>query len=312
MSWNDFKEILREGNSYRNRVKPKRLKKDMATYGVGSTKGSKRAQAGSPYKNVKVSFKGKGFHDISAPPGALEEVEAASFDLHDELQPEIWDEDDLLRDEARTVLLKIADDFLTGLEISTPMLDLRFTGSLANYNWSKYSDIDLHIVVDYAEIDDNVELVKAFFDAARMRWNDKHQIMIHGFEVEIYVENLDEVHKSSGLYSVTEDEWLRKPEPSKQEIDFDTAQKKADDYVDQVARVTAMIYDDEDYEMALRNIERIKAKIRSMRQVGLESDEREFSAENIAFKILRRDDILQTLNNLKYDAYDKSMTLSEE
>jgi len=312
MSWNDFKEILREGNSYRNRVKPKRLKKDMATYGVGSTKGSKRAQAGSPYKNVKVSFKGKGFNDISAPPGALEEVEAESFEVHDELQSEIWDDDDQLRGEVRKVLLEIAEDFLVGLEVTPEMLDLRFTGSLANYNWSKYSDIDLHIVADYAKIDDNVELVKAFFDAARMRWNDKHQILIHGFEVEIYIENVDESHTSSGLYSVLEDKWLRKPHPAKQEIDFETAQKKADDYIDQTQRVAAMIYDEEDYARGLRNIERIKAKIRTMRKVGLESAEREFSAENIAFKILRRDNILQKLNDLKYDAYDKSMTINEE
>ena len=65
-------------------------------------------------------------------------------------------------------------------------------------------------------------------------------------------------------------------------------------------------------EVTEAEIERIKAKIRSMRKAGLESKEREFSAENIAFKILRRDNILQTLSNLKYDAYDKSVTLSEE
>ena len=312
MSWNEYVQRIREGNSYRNRVKPKRLKKDMATYGVGSTAGSKRAQAGSPYKNVKVSFKGKGFNDISAPPGALEEVEAESFEVHDELQPEIWDEDDLLRDEVRKVLLEIAEDFLGGLEVSADMLDLRFTGSLANYNWSKYSDIDLHIVVDYSEIDDNVGLVKAFFDAARMRWNDKHQILIHGFEVEIYVEDLNEAHTSSGLYSVLEGEWLKKPEPAKREVDFETAQKKADDYIDQTDRVSTMIYEDEDYDRALRNIERIKQKIRNMRKAGLDSAEREFSAENIAFKILRRDNILQKLNDLRYDAYDSSMTINEE
>lgn len=311
MSWNEYVQRIREGNSYRNRVKPKRLKKDMATYGVGSTAGSERAQAGSPYKNVKVSFKGKGFNDISAPPGALQEVEAESFDIHDELQPDIWTGENMLEPEVRDRLVEIANDFLEGLEVPAQMADLRFTGSLANYNWSRYSDIDLHIVVDFSEIDENVELVKAFFDEARMRWNDKHRILIHDFEVEIYVENVNEEHKSSGIYSITNDEWFVEPRITRRDIDFETAQKKADDYIDQTDRVATLVADEE-YERALRNVERIKAKIRQMRQAGLDSEDAEFSAENIAFKILRRDGVLERLNDLKYDAYDSSKTINEE
>jgi hypothetical protein len=49
-----------------------------------------------------------------------------------------------------------------------------------------------------------------------------------------------------------------------------------------------------------------------MRKVGLESEEAEFSAENIAFKILRRDQILKRLNDLKADAYDNMMTIKDE
>ena len=41
------------------------------------------------------------------------------------------------------------------------------TGSLANYNWSSFSDVDLHIIVDFSQIDENYELVKGFFDNAR-------------------------------------------------------------------------------------------------------------------------------------------------
>ncbi len=73
------------------------------------------------------------------------------------------------------------------------MEDLRFTGSLANYNWSKYSDIDLHIVVDFSKIDENTELVKDFLMRPGWRWNELHDITIYGHEVEIYVENVGEV-----------------------------------------------------------------------------------------------------------------------
>ena len=41
-----------------------------------------------------------------------------------------------------------------------------------------------------------------------------------------------------------------------------------------------------------------------MRRAGLESKLQEFSVENITFKILRRNDILGLLNDLKSRAYD--------
>jgi len=305
MSWQNYLETIKEANSYRNRVKPKRLKKDMDTY---LSKGSPAAQKGSPFKKTKISFKGKGFDDISAP--ALEEAEKESFNVHDELQPEIW-QDEGLNSETRDRLLEIATNFLEGLDIPVSMTDLKFTGSLANYNWSKYSDVDLHIVVDFSKVNENIELVKAFFDEARMRWNDKHRIMIYGFEVEIYIENIGEEHKSSGIYSITNDEWIIKPDPTSRTIDFETAEKKAQDYVDRTQRISKLV-SDRKYELALRHIERVKKKIRDMRKVGLESEEAEFSAENIAFKILRRDQILKKLNDLKASAYDTLMTIKDE
>lgn len=48
-----------------------------------------------------------------------------------------------------------------------------------------------------------------------------------------------------------------------------------------------------------------------MRQAGLETEEMEFSPENIAFKLLRRNDLLDVLTRLKYRAYDQSMTLDD-
>ena len=48
-----------------------------------------------------------------------------------------------------------------------------------------------------------------------------------------------------------------------------------------------------------------------MRRAGLQSNEREFSPENIAFKILRREGILKKLNDLKYNAEGKEIDLAE-
>ena len=295
MSWQNYIETFKEANSYKKRIR--RYTSDRnKMLGKG---GQKNTPPYTQKMSKHVTFDKQ-----------LEEVEEESFQIHDELQPEVWKEE-RLNSEVRERLIEIAANFLEGLDIPVSMDDLRFTGSLANYNWSKYSDIDLHIVVDFSSVNENTELVKAFFDEARLRWNDKHRITIHEFEVEIYVENIDEEHKSSGIYSVTDDEWIIKPDPIEQTIDFETAEKKSQDYVDRAQRISNLV-SDEKYELALRHIERVKEKIRGMRKVGLESEEAEFSAENIAFKILRRDQILKKLNDLKADAYDSMMTIKDE
>ena len=45
-------------------------------------------------------------------------------------------------------LLKIAKDYYSELKLDIPILDITLTGSLANYNWSKYSDNSLYIIFD--------------------------------------------------------------------------------------------------------------------------------------------------------------------
>ena len=253
----------------------------------------------------------KGGGSIGAPGPALEEeVEEETFEMQPELQPEIWI-DERMWPEVRERLLEIIEDFIEGQEVDIPVTDIRLTGSLANYNWSKYSDVDLHIVVDFAEIDEDTQLVKSFFDAARARWNDLHSINIYGFEVEIYIENVGDPHHSSGVFSIMEDAWLRQPSPRDIDIDFITARKKSDDIETRINMLSYLV-GEQGASRILRTVEKLKTKIRRMRQTGLDSPHREFSAENIAFKILRRNGTLDRLNQIKYNVYDSAMSIQEE
>ena len=240
-----------------------------------------------------------------------EEVEPETFEKQPQLNHKFWKEDGskLCKKVARRLTM-IAEDFMEGLEVPAEIEDIRFTGSLANYNWSKYSDVDLHIVVDFDKVDEDTNLVKSFFDSARMRWNDLHDIKIYGYEVEIYVENVGDIHKSSGIYSVMNDVWVVEPDPTSVDIDIALARKKSDDIETQI-NLIGHIVDKEKYDVALRAIDRVKEKIRRMRKAGLNSPKQEFSPENIAFKILRRGDILQKLSDLKLLAYDQKMSFNE-
>ena len=306
---NKWWQYIREGKEVK-RASPAGIRRSL---GILLTKGPQKE--GSPYENEDEFLKDKkSRNDISAPPGAPggleEEVEPESFEKQPALYSHLW-RDNKLKPKILRRLTKIVNDFLEGLNIAEEVIveDIRLTGSLANYNWSKYSDIDLHIVVDFSKIDDNVELVKAFFDEVRMRWNDLHDIMIHGHEVEIYVENINETHRSSGLYSIMNDEWITEPDPTKTEFDYVTARKQADSIETQVNLIDKFAR--EKPRDALKSVERLKEKIRRMRKAGLDSPQMEYSAENIAFKILRREETLDKLNNMKYHAYDKILSIEE-
>ena len=240
----------------------------------------------------------------------LDDELKGTFHTQETLEPKIWPFDKKLRPSIRKRLMEIAQDFYNSLETDAELKDVTFTGSLANYNWSKYSDIELHIVVDFTELDENKDLVKEMFDAKRLRWNEKHNITIKGYEVELYVEDEGEEHSSSGIYSVMDEEWIDKPERTDTTIDIETAKKKASDIEQQIASISVM-FDQGQFEKVMRHVDRLKKKIRTMRQAGLDTEAMEFSPENIAFKLLRRNDLLDTLTKLKYKAYDQSMTLDD-
>ena len=224
--WQEHLNRIKEGEGYRKRIRS--YIKDR----------NKMLNRGGQ-KNTPPFTKKMGTH-VTFDKQLEEEVEPESFDVQETLEPRIW-QDNKLKPRIRKALLKIAQDFIDGLPTEIDVQDVTLTGSIANYTWSNYSDVDLHIIVDFVGVDENRELVKAFFDNARMRWNDKHDISIKGYDVEIYVEDSAETHKSSGIYSVLNNSWLEEPSRKDFKVDFPPARRKADDLEFQVNIVANLI-----------------------------------------------------------------------
>jgi hypothetical protein len=226
------------------------------------------------------------------------------FELKSILEPNLW-EGTVLKEEIRTRLLVIADEFLKFLKINIDPEDITFTGSLANYNYTKYSDIDLHIIFDYDKIDENKELVAGFLMSKKNLWNNKHAIGIKGYEVEIYPQDSKEVHHSTGIYSIKNNNWLVEPKKSvlrPQEISISDIKKKAQEIIDDINNI-------ESSQDKIIEIDRLKDKIRRMRKAGLERGG-EYSIENLAFKLLRRMNYLNKLEKIKTKEYDQSFSLN--
>lgn len=240
----------------------------------------------------------------------LKPMDLTSFEMNDELNPKIWDRAMGLNPEVSAKLRDIVDDFLENIGLEgLEYEDITFTGSLANFNWSKYSDIDLHIVVDFSKIDENDDLVREFFRGKFGLWNKNHDIMIRGFEVEIYVQDSRESHVSTGVYSVLSDEWLAKPSKEVIEFEFDDIKKKASKLMSLVDSVKEVFYE-ENYEEAHERAIKIKEKIRKFRKCGLESGG-QYSSENLAFKVLRRNGYLEQLSGITSNSYDRMMSMAE-
>ena len=228
--------------------------------------------------------------------------ELLAFDVQPALNQKIWEGDKRVRPGVKGALMAIVEEFMEGLDMDLDLTDVIITGSLANYNWSKFSDIDLHLLVDFSEVNENEKMVKKFFDAVRSNWNKLHNILIKGHEVEIYVQDAHEPHVSTGVYSLLEDRWLVKPKKVKPLLDRASATKKMKQIAREVDKLSSL-YDNERYEESFDMATRIKEKLKRMRRAGLERSGI-YSPENLAFKMLRRSGDIEQLFAIYTGAYD--------
>ena len=233
-----------------------------------------------------------------------------SFMIKDQLNPDFWSHDKL-NPQIKNKLLKIAKDFFKRLELPKELKikDVILVGSLANYNWSEYSDVDLHIVVDFSKVDDQ-DILKKFFDSAKNMYNLRHNIKIMKHDVELYVQDVKEKLSAAAIFSVTNNKWVLKPQPVSFKLDKALVKRKLSRIFDKI-KIIKHNYDKNRYQKVVHDVDKIKEHIKKMRQSGLEKGG-EFSTENIVFKILRRTDIMELLDTYKNKAYDKLVTLKEE
>lgn len=219
---------------------------------------------------------------------------------HDQLNPEVWDHRDL-RVDVQYKLLEIAKRFIEYLEVPNfKLVDVILRGSLTNYNYTQYSDFDLHIVTDFSTLD--CDITEAFYMAKKRIWNDEHDITVKGHDVELYVEDRDAKNVSEGTYSVLDSKWLRIPKYQQPDIDDRAVNAKARDLMTQINRAIRA--------GSVEDITRLQDKIKAMRQSGLDEGG-EFSTENLAFKIIRNKGYLDKLYKNKNSKFDQELSLDE-
>ena len=223
------------------------------------------------------------------------------------LNPLIFGVDETVDPEVRELLLKVANYFWEGLEIPEPFEDVLLTGSSVNYNYTPTSDIDLHIVVDFDKFD-NPELLKKYFDEAKLNWNRVHDLKLGKQNIEVYIQDNEDHPEYRGEYSLMNDKWLRRPSYVNIDIPDEEIEKKTKLFKQQIDKLEKTGKDNPEKAIELTN--KIKERLKNFRQAGLDKDG-EYSLENLAFKDLRNTGYLEKLSNLKNSFIDKTLSLVE-
>jgi len=221
--------------------------------------------------------------------------------FHKDLNPAIFD-GDTMNEEVRQQLLVIANDFIEHLGISDmDVKDITISGSNAAYSYTKHSDIDLHIVVDMKQFQDD-DIYRELFDAKKIVYNQQHDIYIHDYEVELYVQDADQPHISLGEYSVMFDKWNRLPR--KRKANFDQLSTKLK--YEKLAKLAEFAYKSNNLE----KLESVWKTIKKYRQAGLDLNG-EFGPENLAFKALRNNKIIEKLRDKIDELHSQRLSLPE-
>jgi peptidoglycan hydrolase-like protein with peptidoglycan-binding domain len=229
-----------------------------------------------------------------------------SFEVKDELCPLVWD-GKKLKKPIKDKLLDIADEFLDFVEEKIFVDDIIIIGSLVNYNWSKYSDFDLHLVINFEQFGDNSELYKNLLDLKKVIFNQRYNIVIKNHEVEVYPQDALEEYYSSGAYSIVNDKWIKKPSPEKANVDKKLLKDKIKYWESKID--TALKYKEKDDLTEYKNrLKRINDQLKKFRKIGLEK-EGEYSYENLTFKYLRRSGHIGKLKDSKVDKINKELSL---
>jgi hypothetical protein len=214
----------------------------------------------------------------------------------DQLNPKFWSNEEF-DPMVRTKLLAIAQDFYEGLQLTVPVVDVQLTGSIANYTWTEYSDLDVHVILDFKSIGDDIELVKKALDGQRFIWNMRHPVIIKDHDVELYAQDENEPHVSSGLFSLMKNEWIKKPVWNEPVIDELDVKRKVEAYITEIEELEKNLQDGSTAFEARELLERVgalKTKIMKARKDGL-AETGEFSVENLVFKQLRNQGWIERL-----------------
>ena len=225
-----------------------------------------------------------------------------AINFHDEYNPWLFD-GDKLKPTIKRQLETIADDFVEFMGIPDLAIeDIIITGSNVAYTYTSHSDIDLHLLVDFAKLPES-DVYRELFNAKKSLYNDTYEITIRDIPVEVYVQDTAQSHTSLGEYSLYKDMFTRIPTKKRANLDEISAASKFE-RLEQLA-LEGLKSDD------IEKVNGVLSIIKRYRQSGLDN-KGEFGPENLAFKAVRSKGYFQALFDRRNKLRAEQLSLEEE
>lgn len=282
--------------------KPNKFELYTYNYGKFNIASPRFIDRNSPFYNkLKV-------HTKNANPEFKEELEE-DIEKHETLNDKIFDvETQEMLPEVREKLLEIADNFVENVhedELDLEVKDIVLIGSNANYNYTKDSDLDVHIIAS-SKPDCNKKHLDKIYQGYKALFNKNYDIYIHGIPTEIYVE-MDKVNAiSGGIYSIKDNKWLRQPKQFEiPDIDYDAFYKEFGKWEERYFELINYL---DEYENASEEVSKYIDDIYEVRKAGVAKGG-EFDIANLVFKECRNRGYLDHLKELKTELESKEMSL---
>ena len=221
-----------------------------------------------------------------------------ALELHDTLNPKLWNEDNTLKSEVYDKLVEIYEEFIRFIEIPLNIVDVEIVGSNASYNYNDTSDIDLHIIVNSEVNYMDKELLRVLYNAKKGSFNDDYDLSIYDIPIELYIEDVKDGNATNGRFSILKNEWLKFPEPM--HYDVPDISEISNEYIEKATELLSGT--DENAILDFIN------DLYMMRKLGL-ADGGEVSEGNLVFKELRSLNILSDLKDRYYELKSKELSM---
>jgi len=220
------------------------------------------------------------------------------LEVHDTLNPKLW-ENEKLKPEVTEAIIAIVSEFQDNLEIPLEIVDIHIVGSNASYNWTDNSDLDIHIISNFEFLDCAKEVAQALYNSERSSFNKNYDITIKGINAEIYVEDINSSVASNGIYSIFENEWIKRPKKLEGITIFDT-EKEVSEWLNRIK----LAIESDDSEI----IKGIINQLYLMRKNSI-AIEGEYGKGNQVFKDIRNTGKLDELKDLVKEYKSKELSL---
>lgn len=216
---------------------------------------------------------------------------------HDELNPAIWD-NGMLKPEIKEKILALVEEFQSTLDIPLHVLDIEIVGSNASYNYTDKSDVDVHIITNFDDYGYPQEFIQAAMNSFKANFNKAYDVDYKGFNVELYVENVNSTPTTNGVYSVIQDKWIKEPQKLEAiEVELEPALTEYRQKIDSALK-----------SGSAEEINAIIDELYVMRRNSLLVDG-ETGAGNLIFKQIRNDGLLDGLKNKKVELRSNELSI---